>query len=66
MSAKGLSLTTRIFLGTGAVVAAVLGAMLLVINLQANSTAKAAVARSLSATQTLVKTKLEERQKNGP
>ena len=61
MSARGLSLTTRIFLGTGAVVAAVLGAMLLVIIRLENETAQGAVARALTATQAQVKTKLEER-----
>ncbi|HLA90519.1 MAG TPA: protein kinase [Gemmatimonadaceae bacterium] len=61
MSARGLTLTTRIFLGTAAIVAAALGAVLAVATSSANRTASAAVNRALGATQAQVKTKLNER-----
>ncbi|MFI5311108.1 MAG: protein kinase [Gemmatimonadales bacterium] len=61
MSARGLSLTTKIFLGTATVVAAVLGATLIVTANSADATAKATVDRALAATRSQVNTKLDER-----
>ena len=63
MSARGLSLTTKIFLSTAAVVAAVLGATLLMTARSANRTADQSVNRALMTTREQVSTQLAERAK---
>jgi serine/threonine-protein kinase len=64
VSARGLSLTTKIFLSTAAVVAAVLGATLFVTARSANRTADASVNRALMTTREQVATQLVERAKS--
>lgn len=63
MNARGLSLTQKIFLSTAAVVAAVLGATLLVMARSANRTADQSVNRALMTTREQVSTQLVERAK---
>ena len=63
MSARGLSLTTKIFFGTATVVAAVLGATLIVANISAKRTADRSVSKRLIATREMVSTQLGEREK---
>ena len=63
MNARGLSLTTKIFLGTATVVAAVLGATLIVANISAKRTADKSVSKRLIATREMVSTQLGEREK---
>jgi serine/threonine-protein kinase len=61
VSTRGLSLTTRIFLGTAAVVAAVLGATLAVTARSANATAEATVTKALADAREQINTQLDER-----
>jgi len=61
---RGLSLSTKIFVGTAAIVAAVLGAILVLTYRSANRAADQAVNRALSSTRELVGTKLSERGKS--
>ncbi len=63
MSARGLSLTTKIFLATAAVAAAVLGATLVVANMSARRTADQSVNKTLAATRDLVSTQLAARER---
>jgi serine/threonine-protein kinase len=63
VNARGLSLTTKIFLATAAVVAAVLGATLVVANMSARRTADQSVNKTLAATRDLVSTQLAAREK---
>ena len=63
VNARGLSLTTKIFLGTATVVAAVLGATLVVANISAKRTADKSVSKRLIATREMVSTQLGEREK---
>ncbi|MBI3569451.1 MAG: protein kinase [Gemmatimonadetes bacterium] len=58
---RGLTLSTRIFAGTAAIVAAVLGVILLLTWRSANRTADQAVDRALRNTREIVGTKLSER-----
>ena len=61
MTSRGLSLTTKIFLGTAAVVAAVLGATLAVTAQQASKTADAAVTKTLGDARAQINSQLDER-----
>ncbi len=61
MAARGLSLTTKIFLGTALVVAAVLGATLAVTARSANDTAEQSVTKALSDAREQINTQLDER-----
>jgi serine/threonine-protein kinase len=61
VSARGLSLTTKIFLGTAAVVATVLGITLVITSRSASQTADVAVNRALDATRGQITTQLDER-----
>ena len=61
MTSRGLSLTTKIFLGTASVVAAVLGATLAVTAQQASRTADAAVTKALGDARAQINSQLDER-----
>jgi eukaryotic-like serine/threonine-protein kinase len=61
VTSRGLSLTTKIFLGTAAVVAAVLGATLAVTAQQAGKTADEAVTKALGDARAQINTQLDER-----
>ena len=61
MNTRGLSLTTKIFLGTAFVVAAVLGATLIVTSAQANKTANESVTKTLSDARVQINSQLDER-----
>ncbi len=61
MNTRGLSLTTKIFLGTAFVVAAVLGATLIVTSAQANKTANESVTKALSDARVQINSQLDER-----
>jgi serine/threonine-protein kinase len=61
VSARNLSLTTRIFLGTAAVVAAVLGVALFITGRSASRTADRSVNRALDATRGQIRSQLDER-----
>ena len=61
MSARGLSLTTKIFLSTAAVVAAVLGTTLAITARSANRTAEASVTKALADAREQINTQLDER-----
>jgi eukaryotic-like serine/threonine-protein kinase len=61
VNTRGLSLTTKIFLGTASVVAAVLGATLVVTAAQANKTANESVTKALSDARVQINSQLDER-----
>jgi eukaryotic-like serine/threonine-protein kinase len=61
VTSRGLSLTTKIFLGTASVVAAVLGATLVVTAAQANKTANESVTKALSDARVQINSQLDER-----
>jgi HAMP domain-containing protein len=61
VNTRGLSLTTKIFLGTALVVAAVLGATLIVTSAQANKTANESVTKALSDARVQINSQLDER-----
>src|SRR5579862_8646793 len=61
VTSRGLSLTTKIFLGTALVVAAVLGATLAVTARQASKTADDAVDKALADARGQINTQLDER-----
>jgi eukaryotic-like serine/threonine-protein kinase len=61
VGARGFSLTTKIFFGTAAVVAAVLGATLAVTARSANTAAEATVTKALADAREQVNTQLDER-----
>ena len=61
MNTRGLSLTTKIFLGTAFVVAAVLGATLVVTAAQAGKTADESVTKALSDARVQINSQLDER-----
>ncbi len=61
MSTRGVSLTTKIFLSTAAVVAAVLGATLAVTARSANTAAESSVNKALSDAREQINTQLTER-----
>ncbi len=61
---RGLTLSTKIFAATAAIVAAVLGLILVLTWRSANATADRAVNRALNSTSELVATKLSERGKS--
>ena len=63
MASRGLSLTTRIFLSTGAVVAAVLGVTLFFTSRQASRTADATVNRALQQATEQIATQLDARRR---
>ena len=63
MNTRGLSLTTKIFLGTATVVAVVLGATLVVANISARRAANQSVNMTLRATREQVSTNLGAREK---
>jgi len=61
VNTRGLSLTTKIFLGTAFVVAAVLGATLVVTAAQAGKTADESVTKALSDARVQINSQLDER-----
>ncbi|HEV8411672.1 MAG TPA: protein kinase [Gemmatimonadaceae bacterium] len=61
MNTRGLSLTTKIFLGTAFVVAAVLGATLIVTSAQASRTANESVNKALADARVQINSQLDER-----
>jgi serine/threonine-protein kinase len=61
VNTRGLSLTTKIFLGTAFVVAAVLGATLIVTSAQASRTANESVNKALADARVQINSQLDER-----